>query len=402
MKFSSVALTLATAGLAVAQPHHHQHRHYHKRGQVVARGGPVVIEYELNGQRISADAVCKGIKEGTLMWADGHAPEGACEAASAMSTPTATSTPSPTPTPAAFFEQQSSSLSTPSPTPSTTSSTSSASTPASSPSSGGSSSAQGVDREFPDGQIDCGEFPSEYGAVALDYLGLGGYSGIQYITLGAMCSYACPPGYQKSQWPSTQGSTGQSVGGLHCKEDGKLYLTNPDFAKTLCVQGVGGVHVQNHLGEEVAVCRTDYPGTEAETIPLKAGADIQPLTCPDEKYYQWQGKTTSAQYYVNPKGYSTEKACQWGDGSEPIGNWAPINLGVGQNNGKWLSIFQNSPTTNEKLDYNVKIKGDNLSGSCRYENGKFYSETSSNGSGCTRLIIEQVEVLSGDAYFIFY
>ena len=127
-----------------------------------------------------------------------------------------------------------------------------------------------------------------------------------------------------------------------------------------------------------------YPGTEAETIPLRAGADIQPLTCPDgEKYYKWQGKTTSAQYYVNPKGYSTEKACQWGDGKLPIGNWAPINLGVGQNNGKWLSVFQNSPTTNKKLDFNVKIKGDNLSGSCRYEDGTFYSETTSNDSGCT-------------------
>lgn len=279
MKFSSVALTLATAGLAVAQPHHHQHRHHHKRGQVVARGGPVVVEYELNGQGISADAVCKGIKEGTLMWADGHAPEGACEAASSMTTPTTTSTPTPTPTPAAFFEQQSSSSSSPSPTPSTTSTTNSASTPASSPSSGGSSGGQGLDREFPDGQIDCGDFPSQYGAIPLDYLGLGGYSGIQYITLwdnlvqdiqtavtgdkchpGAMCSYACPPGYQKSQWPSTQGATGQSVGGLHCKDDGKLYLTNTDFSKNLCVQGVGGVHVQNHLGEEVAVCRTDYPG----------------------------------------------------------------------------------------------------------------------------------------------
>lgn len=75
--------------------------------------------------------------------------------------------------------------------------------------------------------------------------------------------------------------------------------------------------------------------------------------------------------------------CQWGDGSQPVGNWAPINLGVGQVNGKWLSIFQNSPTTNKKLDFNVKITGDNLSGDCRYENGKFYSDTTSNDSGCT-------------------
>lgn len=415
MKFSTLAITLATAGLAMAQPHHHQHRHHHKRGQVVARGDSI-LEYELNGKPISAAAVCKGIKEGTLMWADGKAPEGACEAASAMLAPT--STPTPTPTPAAFFEESSPSSSSTTPpafTSSTASSASSASAPASTPSSGGSAGGQGLDRDFPNGQIDCHEFPSDYGAIPLNYLGLGGWSGIQYISLwdnlvsdiktaitgddchdGAMCSYACPPGYQKSQWPSTQGSTGQSVGGLECK-NGKLHLTNPDLSKKLCVQGVGGVHIKNTLSEEVAVCRTDYPGTEAETVPLRAGADVQPLTCPDgEKYFKWQGKTTSAQYYVNPKGVSTEKGCQWGDGSQPIGNWAPINLGVGQNNGKWLSIFQNSPTTNEKLDFNVKLKGDNLSGSCRYEGGRFYSEAGSNDSGCT------VEVLSGDAYFIFY
>lgn len=124
---------------------------------------------------------------------------------------------------------------------------------------------------------------------------------------------------------------------------------------------------------------------------------MEPLTCPDgSQYFKWEGKTTSAQYYVNPKGVPTEKACQWGDATKAIGNWAPVNLGVGQNNGKWLSIFQNSPTTLKKLDFNIKIKGDNLSGACRYENGKYYSETTSNESGCT------VEVLSGDAVFEFY
>lgn len=126
-------------------------------------------------------------------------------------------------------------------------------------------------------------------------------------------------------------------------------------------------------------------GTESETIPLHLGDNtLQPLTCPDgETYYKWEGKVTSAQYYVNPKGVSTEKGCQWGNGSEAIGNWAPINLGVGVNDGKWLSIFQNSPTTTEKLDYNVKIEGDNLSGSCKYEDGVFYSESGTNDSGCT-------------------
>jgi hypothetical protein len=108
------------------------------------------------------------------------------------------------------------------------------------------------------------------------------------------------------------------------------------------------------------------------------------LTCPDgNSYYKWQGKTTSAQYYINPKGVSAEEGCQWGDGKRPIGNWAPLNMGCGENNGKWLSIFQNAPTTYEPLDFNVKIVGSNLSGSCKYENGVFYSETGPTASGCT-------------------
>lgn len=108
------------------------------------------------------------------------------------------------------------------------------------------------------------------------------------------------------------------------------------------------------------------------------------MTCPNgATYYNWEGKTTSAQYYVNPAGVSVEKGCQWGDGTGNTGNRAPINLGVGENNGKWLSIFQNSPTTNAKLDFNIKIEGDNLSGSCKYENGQFISETGSNSDGCT-------------------
>lgn len=165
-----------------------------------------------------------------------------------------------------------------------------------------------------------------------------------------------------------------------------------------------------------------YTGTESETIPLAvaANSELHPLTCPNgATYYKWENQTTSAQYYVNPKGVSTETGCQWGNGSSPIGNWAPINLGVGYNDGKWLSLFQNSPTTTTKLDFNVKIQGDNLSGSCKYEDGVFYSESGSNDSGCTvsdlrlfplsfcwnllLIIIHlQVEVLSGSATYVFY
>lgn len=283
MKFTSVALGLATAGsVMAAQPHHLHHRHNHVKRvpdvtEVVSVPGPTVIKYELDGKPISAEKVCQGIADGTLKWADGKAPPGACSSSAADSSTSA-------PVPAEFYEKSAaSSTPTPTPTPtstsastSTSSSQSSASATASSSSS--SSSAKGLDADFPDGELDCSTFPSDYGAIPLDYLGLGGWSGIQYVTIvgevvsdiitavagdgcteGAMCSYACPAGYQKSQWPSTQGSSGQSVGGLQCK-GGKLHLTNPSLSKKLCIPGVGGVQVKNTLSEQVAVCRTDYPG----------------------------------------------------------------------------------------------------------------------------------------------
>jgi len=210
-----------------------------------------------------------------------------------------------------------------------------------------------------------------------------------------MCSYACPPGYQKSQWPSTQGSTGQSVGGLYCT-GGKLKLTNSALSSSLCVEGTGNVQAQNNAGSVVSICRTDYPGTESETIPtvIESGA-TQPLTCPDAaNYYMWEGKSTSAQYYLNPPGYGASDACQWGSSSQPLGNFAPINLGIGASGGTtWLSIQANAPTTNVPYPGTVEITG-NLSGSCKYENGQYCSTSGCNSAGCT------VSVISGTATYV--
>ena len=122
------------------------------------------------------------------------------------------------------------------------------------------------------------------------------------------------------------------------------------------------------------------------TIPLDAApGTTSPLTCPDaNNYYTWQGKPTSAEYYINPPGVSVEEGCVWGDGSSPIGNWAPVNLGVGKKDGAvWISILANKPTTHEKLDFTIEIKGDNLGGACKYQNGQFHSLTGSNEDGCT-------------------
>ncbi|CAG7947884.1 unnamed protein product [Penicillium nalgiovense] len=436
MKFQNTVAALATAGLATA--HGHGHAHAHKRAtetETVSVPGPVVYDFVVLDpskpgapEPISIEKACEGLANNEFEWLNSAVASACPSSSSSTATPTSTSTAAPTTTatvaPAILQETSAvitpaSSTSTVEPTSSSTSSSTTAAASTSSSSSSSSSGATGLTADFPDGEIDCGDFPSDYGAVALDYLGLDGWSGIQYVTIldnlvsdivtavtgdkchsGAMCSYACPPGYQKSQWPTTQGSTGQSVGGLECKIDNKLYLTNEDHQK-LCIPGVGGVHVKNEMSESVAVCRTDYPGTESETIPLNASPGaVQDLTCPSgEEYFKWKGKKTSAQYYVNPKGVSTEKGCQWGDGSEPIGNYAPLNLGVGETDaGKFLSIFPNAPTTYEKLDFNVRIEGDNLSGECRYEGGKFYDSKGliSGNSGCT------VGVTSGAAYFVFY
>lgn len=419
MKFSnSVAVTLATAGSLVAA-HGHGHAHFHKRAaetetETAVTAGPTVYDFVVldssgSPETISEEEACAGLAKHELEWL-GSAIPNACP--TSTSTPVSTSTPTPTSTTtiAAQVLIETSAAITPSSTstaaPTTSAASSTSSVAASSSSSSSLGSGTGVDAEFPNGEIDCGTFPSDYGAVALDYLGLGGYSGIQYVTLadqviseivtavtgdsctsGAMCSYACPPGYQKSQWPTTQGATGQSVGGLECK-NGKLHLTNPNY-KTLCIEGTGGVHVRNQLGDQVAVCRTDYPGTESETIPLNAlSGETHPLTCPDgNSYFKWEGKTTSAQYYVNNKGVSYQKGCQWGDGSEPIGNWAPMNLGVGYSAGStWLSMFKNEPTTDANLDFKIKLVGDDLSDNCRYDgNGNFYNNAGliTSGNGCT-------------------
>jgi hypothetical protein len=410
MKFQNTVAVLATAGLAAA--HGHGHGHAHKRAtetEIVSVPGPVVYDFVVldpskadGPQSITIEEACEGLANHELEWL-GSAVASACPS-STTTAKTTTVAPTTTTVAPAILQETSAVINPPSTTSKAepTSTTTKAAAPTHSSSSSG---ATGLTAEFPDGEISCGDFPSDYGAIALDYLGLGGYSGIQYVSgtaeafseivtaitgdechSGAMCSYACPPGYQKSQWPTIQGATGQSVGGLECKL-GKLYLTNKNH-KQLCIPGVGGVHVQNKMSHSVAVCRTDYPGTESETVPLAASpGTTHDLTCPDgDNYFIWKGKVTSAQYYVNPKGVPTEKACQWGDGSQPIGNWAPINLGVGYTkNGKFLSIFPNSPTTDKPLDFNVKIVGDNLSDECRYENGKFYDKKGpiAGNSGCT-------------------
>lgn len=479
----SIALLSAALAISHAQPHrHHGHQHLHKakREQVpkpveYAAGspnpaeyptepnaaedapgpGPTEIVYVLNGELIPEDDVQQGIKNGSLIFAGGQLSSADPPTYEAPSTQAPTGPPAyvaPTPTPS------------PKPVKTTTTHVAPApSKPASYPKppaphnpkpappsyssgSGGSGSgawgsdATGVDADFPDGELSCSTFPSEYGAVPVEWTGLGGWTGIQscggsdstgYENIvtkikgetcseGDYCSYACPPGYHKSQWPSTQGVTGQSVGGIKCT-NGKLHLTNPDLSKKLCIPGAEGVTIliENKLPKNVAVCGTDYPGSEGETVPTDAlpGATTN-LTCPDaDKAYTWKGSSTSAQYYVNPAGVPLEDGCQWGSEANPWGNFAPMNIGVGYTNGAaWLSIFQNAPTTDAKLEFTVEIKGDSISGTCRYSNGQYcgganYDDCSST-KGCTVSRVcgsllsavansVQVSLTSGTATFVF-
>ena len=313
----------ATAGASPTPNHNHQHLHAVRRSAIfktVDIPGPTVVAFILNGKIVGQNEVCEGINNGNLQWEDPNNGPSECSsfsirtAAALTATTTAADIASPQLSAAVQQEQDIKAIPTQSfqapepsikpdlskpsqlPTafsgpltpvissdpvpfvPSTAAEPSSTETP--SLQSGTISDGQGLELEFPDGEIDCSTFPSEYGPIEVEWANLGGWAGIQYVTVegdavthivtavpggkgcipGAMCSYACPPGYQKSQWPSTQGFSGQSVGGIQCNANGKLSLTNPELSKTLCIKGTGATHVQNKLSYNAAICRTDYPG----------------------------------------------------------------------------------------------------------------------------------------------
>lgn len=419
MKASILAFTAITgATLAAAQPHAHKHAHLHEQLKRTATetawvSGPTAYAFVLDGKTLSKEEVCSGVANNQMKWAD-KAPEGLCDSSSSSAAASSTSANNG----GAFYGKEWSSAAssttktTTSAVKTSTSASSAAAATSSSTSSAGSggsgwnnwSGGQGVDSDFPDGQLDCTSFPSSYGAVPVSYLNMNGWTGLQAVTFGAnaitdivtglsgdscregmMCSYACPPGYQKSQWPTTQGATGQSVGGIQCK-NGKLFLTNKGLSSKLCIPGKGGVQAQNKAGGVVAICRTDYPGTESETVPVELqSGQTKELCNPDAAtYYTWKGGATSAQYYLNPIGVGADKGCQWSSAGTNVGNWAPINFGVGYKDGKtWLSIFQNAPTTYEKYQGTVEIVGDGLSANCKYSNGQYCQGGSCNDKGCT-------------------
>ncbi|RCK64153.1 Secreted beta-glucosidase SIM1 [Candida viswanathii] len=258
-------------------------------------------------------------------------------------------------------------------------------------------------KKFQDGVYDCDSVPTGQGVIAVDWIsGLnGGWTTIMNENGGTSstckdgyyCSYACQAGMSKTQWPSEQPESGISVGGLYCK-NGKLYRSNTDN-DYLCQWGANNVDFVSEISKDVAICRTDYPGSENMNIPtlLESNGKAPVSVVDSDNYYNWRGGKTSSQYYVNNAGVSVEDGCIWGTEGSGVGNWAPVVLGAGTTGGKtYLSLIPN-PNNQEKPNYNIKIVGDDVNGNCKYENGQY---NGSGSDGCT------VTVNSGDAKFVFY
>jgi hypothetical protein len=415
----SLAASLVAGAIADSHQHLHQHAKKNAGSRVEKRKadpvteyvvGPTETVYELGGKVIDAAKAKEGLEDGDFI-------------VIGETTPTFTPPPPPPkPTPstsaepdmgAKFIESKEETseapTSTPEPKPEPEPTTSSEAPPPppkpSSKPSNDLSGGSGLDAKFPSGKVSCDEFPSKYGAIALDWLDLGGWSSLQFVpeytyaakfiskirtgisgescAPGGMCSYACPPGYQKTQWPKAQGETRQSIGGLYCNNEGFLELTRPEF-ETLCEKGEGGVTIKNDLDEEVCTCRTDYPGDESMVIPMvaKPGSTVEVCNPHQDKYYQWDGMSTSAQMYINKKGYGLKDACVWNSAKDPsgAGNWSPTILGVGKagDGNTYISIFRNLPSSHAELDFNIEITGD-VNSKCAFINGKF----TGGSDGCT-------------------
>ncbi|RYN25917.1 hypothetical protein AA0115_g7460 [Alternaria tenuissima] len=429
MKIQYIITATALVAVTAAKPHH-LHRRVHaqgpaKRGTIsVPAAVETEIVYWLDDHEISEEEVNQGITNGTLMWGNDGVLSTSTSSPVALPTPPPASnheiqvpkpTPGPTPEkPVDELKPVAPEPQKPAPPPETP-----PIDPAQSPSQDTPPVQQSdnssrpwadmvdkdghcaeCDKKFPDGTILCTEFPYGYGALPTAQEGLGGWSGIQdpqyagadgfddittvpkgscsdgtCCTTGSFCSYGCPNPYLKASFPSIQGRTGQSVGGLYCNKDGFLEMADGKIADTLCVQGSQhmGVKVQNKLSKSVSFCRTDYPGTESMTFPVTVGpGETGFLANPDQqKYFFWQGKKTSAQYYVNKQGVPESEACTWGTPMGGKGNWAPAVFGTsfddGPANQGFSSIKQNELCKQERLGYDITFVGDGVVSPCRYK-----------------------------------
>jgi hypothetical protein len=136
--------------------------------------------------------------------------------------------------------------------------------------------------DFPDGTIPCTTFPDNW-AVRTPWQNLEGWTSVQKFSgktpegklvglanqvnagcmPGSYCSYNCPEGMLKAQWPEEhQGAGGESVGGLECRDNGYLYTSRPQVTRKLCDYGStrASAFIHNQLDQVVSICATNYPG----------------------------------------------------------------------------------------------------------------------------------------------
>ncbi|SLM36150.1 sun domain protein [Lasallia pustulata] len=207
------------------------------------------------------------------------------------------------------------------------------------------------------------QFPTNAGLVAVtpDQENAGwAMSPNQLCTPSSYCPYACPPGQVMAQWDPQATSYTYPLsmnGGLYCDNSGKIQKPFPD--KPYCVDGMGNVGCTNKASGVVAFCQTVLPGNEAMLIPTSVETWSQ-LAVPGPSY--WAG--TSAEFYINPPGITTEKACVWGSSSNPYGNWSPYVAGANMDHTgntyvklAWNPIYlePTTPFRNEMPTWGVEI-----------------------------------------------
>jgi hypothetical protein len=106
------------------------------------------------------------------------------------------------------------------------------------------------------------------------------------------------------------------------------------------------------------------------TFPLTIGpGESGYLANPDQdKYYFWEGKATSAQYYVNSQGVPESEACTWAKPGDARGNWSPTILGTSfAKREGFTGLSQNPERKDVALNYSIDFTGDGVVSPCRYK-----------------------------------
>jgi len=196
------------------------------------------------------------------------------------------------------------------------------------------------------------------------------------------------------------GANGESVGGLECRSDNRLYRINQDN-NILCMADSSAVTVEvvNNMAQPIAICKTNYPGDEAMTIPypVQPGQSIELPVIQATDFYRANGAPTSGQFYINNPGVPVDQACVWGQPGSMKGNFVSMNLGVGINGNQpaYASLFTNWPTQNAgTYPGTIRVEGSAISPSegCQYDgysgtltfNGQAQSTVNQGHSvGCT-------------------